>query len=183
MTKEEYRNTILSGAKDTDIYPLYAITNNKEYAKRFQEERNMDKFILIKKKDDRESCVDFMNRRRLLVLELHEYRYYPHIEDNDPDSNVIKILSTGMEKQRVDSCTDSVMIDFPIGVSFSTNPFVFKDKYLSALRTLEYDTLYKLSCAELSFHSVPDDEGFPEPPDILFDELQMFLYLYSKYFK
>ena len=113
-------------------------------------------------------------------------------------SKDIKILSTFAERTVVeDMCESSLMgiSDLPSKItndSVTVNPFIFKDRYLDALRDLKYDAFFKiyLGMEENSItqdHAlrdiIPDDEDYPILPDILVDEFRVFIRNFGKYFK
>lgn len=199
LEKSEYERLLKAGATQKDIYPMYAITPKKKNMKEFVRERDMDKFVLITMDDDdEETRTRFLNGHRSSVLEHYTYTFYPNIKENDDKSKDIKILSTFAERTVVeDMCESSLMgiSDLPSKItndSVTVNPFIFKDRYLDALRDLEYDAFFKiyLGMEENSItqdHAlrdiIPDDEDYPILPDILVDEFRVFIRNFGKYFK
>lgn len=187
MSKEEYKRLKYAGYSNKDMNALYAITNKKRYAKRFMRERNMNKFILMKKDIDSDLYTELSNARRAIVLQLYEYIYYPGIKENKPLSKTTTLLTTQMERLMVESQTDQSLLGFSETIDFR-DPYCFKEEYLNELRALEYDTFYKMFIANaLSFQGnekyIPVDEDYLSPPDVLLDELQVFILNFSKYFK
>lgn len=196
MTKEQYRSKIENGLSQEDIYPIYALTNKKKFMKRFKQERDMNKFILFVKDDDEEEIKVFMNQRRSTVLDLYKYRYIP--KNQRDKEQKIEILSTYEEYNMTSSLAEdgSMILDELFNLPFS-NPFVFKDKYLDALRLLDYDTIFKFQfdkdinrqyitvCGrKVTFNdAVPEDEGFPETPNIILDEFGIFIHTFGDLFK
>lgn len=198
MKKEEYDWLIKSGATRKDIYPIYAITANKKFKNDFIRTRDMNQFVLITKKGDKKDCIQYMNGHRSMVLEEYEYSYYPNIKQNDDHSITVTVLSTFMEKNTVDNCCDESLMglgDLPFTESKKINfknPFVLKNRFLDALRDLEYDDFYKLFLGmednsiaqEYNLRDIiPENEDFPEIPDVIIDEFRVFIRSFGKYFK
>lgn len=199
LEKTEYERLLKSGATQKDIYPMYAITSKKKDMKEFVQERDMNKFILITMDDvDDETRTRFLNGHRSSVLEHYTYTFYPNIKQNNDKSKDIKILSTFAERTAVeDMCESSLMgiSDLPFKItndSVTVNPFIFKDRYLDALRDLEYDDFFKLYLGMednnvVQDHGlgeiVPDEEDYLILPDILIDEFRVFIRNFGKYFK
>lgn len=194
MTKEQYRHKIENGLSQDDIYPIYALTNKKKYKKRFMKERDMKKFLLIVKDDDEEVIKQFMNSRRSAVLDEYEYRYIP---DNNKEEK-IKILSTFEENNMTLSLAEdgTMILDELFKFEFS-NPYVLQDKYLDALKRLDYDAVFKFQFVKdmnndhvnlygrnvIYNDVVPEDEGFPETPNMILDEFSIFIHSYGDLFK
>ena len=115
---------------------LYGYTDNKEYSKLFKEQRDMNKFIVIKKEISKEE-VNFLAR---------EYPKEYLIK------KTLKTKSSGMGSKIVDY--DLVMTRYEelmiqtisykvttvdIFVSTWMDPKIFDDKYYSALKTIGYN--------------------------------------------
>ncbi len=188
ISKEEYDLKKDHGYSNIDTSLLYAITNKKKYAKQFMEERNMKKFILIKKDIDKETYTELGNKRRGKILSEYSYIYYPRIKENINEEKTTKILSTYMERSIVESQTDESLLAFSETIDFP-NPYKLKDKYLNELRLLEYDSFYKLYISNSLTSeygiskAVPVDEDYPSYLNIILDELEVFIYNFGKYFK
>ena len=81
-------------------YTLYAITNNKEYAERFQQERDMSQFIMnVHKHVSKEEYRDLCNEERSSVLEEHELATVLSKERSSKNLKYVKILMTYWEWQ------------------------------------------------------------------------------------
>ena len=196
MTKEQYRSKIENGLSQDDIYPIYALTNKKKFMKRFKQERDMNKFILFVKDDDEEEIKLFMNQRRSTVLDLYKYRYIP--KNQRDKEQKIEILSTYEEYNMTSSLAEdgTMVLDELFKIEFS-NPFIFEDKYLNALRLLDYDTLFKFQFSKdmnqqyvivsgrkvIYNDAVPEDEGYPETPNIILYEFGIFIHTFGDLFK
>lgn len=193
MSKEQYRSKIEDGLTKEDIYPIYALTNKKKFMKRFMKERNMDKFVLFIKEDDEEDIKLFMNQRRSKVLSEYKYRY---ISYNDEEKQV-EILSTYEEYNTTLMLAENgtMSLDELFKFEFS-NPYLFQDKYLDALKLLDYDTVFKFQFTKdmnidhvnICGHNVlyrdvvPEDEGFPDTPNMLLDEFGIFIHSFGDLF-
>lgn len=186
MSRDEYISLMKRGFKRKDINSLYAITNKKKFAKKFMEERNMNKFLMFKYDIEENLYIELANKRRGIVLDEYNYRYYPRVKENSDDSKVVSILSTYMERMTIDSQADQSLLGFSESINFQ-DPFCLKKDLLNDLRTLEYVTMYKMYIANsLSFDSkyIPiDEEGYLEMPAVLIDELQLFILNFGKLFK
>lgn len=194
MTKEQYMEKIENNISQEDIYPLYAMTTNKSFKKRFMKERDMNKFILITKDDDKEQIVSFMNQKRSSVLDLFSYAY---VIDNKKEIKV-KVLSTYEEYNSTMMLSEEgvAVIDEIFELKFS-NPYILKEQYLTALKRLDYDALLKFQYVKDMNNSyvnvggdqtiyrevIPVDEGMPETPNIILDEFNIFLHLCGHLFK
>lgn len=199
MTKERYKQLISAGAKIDDIYPLYALTNNKQFMKMFIKQRDMSKFILITKDVDKEMGIAFMNTHHSPVLQNNLYDYYPKIGRNISKSKKIPIISTFEEEAYVKtSCEEMCFLiqelpfknenehrhrmelrDFPV-------PYILKREFIEALETLEYINFFKLNIGPTATEQNEDSFGwndFPSIPDIIFDEFRIFVYEFGEYFK
>ena len=121
-------------------YELYAITNRNKLAKRFIEERDMDKFIYICDKDwDKIEYRDFINRgqNRGCVLDTYEVLTILDKVPVKENSKVVDILMTYYEYQIV-SDSPLEIDDEDLWISGMTNPFIFDKKYLKALQDFEF---------------------------------------------
>lgn len=127
----------------TDQYPLYGFTVEKKIAKRFEEERNMDKFISKVTTVDKEEYVNFANANRMRLMKLRKL----NTNEKESKTGVASIVMTDMESQ---SCeTDAMYIalyseDFWISGSFYP-PEVYKNKIQKALDFIDYCILYKMN--------------------------------------
>lgn len=160
-------------------YSLYAITNKKEYAERFKEDRNMKKFIFkvykgVTKEEYAEMC-NSADRGAVLAF----YPLTTVLNDNHTVANkdVCDVLMTYYEQQMI---TDyQTMLDDESLWRYMPFPLIFKSKYRKLLDALQYVTYYKLMSAEfLPYHlaeklSILDDDY--SAPTILYDEAALFV--------
>ena len=131
-----------------DLHPLYAITNSKQTAKRFERDRRMDLYIKTKTKDVEPSeWRKYANQHANQVL-----RYYTfstkdgYDEDGKTHITFVTILCTFDEREYVQSFCESEFSEAIFNDSaISTPPFIFNDKYLKALFILQYPHFWKLS--------------------------------------
>ena len=162
-----------------DKYVLYAITNNKKYAERFKEDRNMKRFI-YKVYDDvsKEEYADICNNdnNRGAVLEVHKLTT---IFNNHTRANRVEkeVLMTNWEKQIVNE--PSTLLDDERAWQMMPFPLIFKSKYRKMLEVLQYITFYKLMTADFispnlmeKISEIDDDYS---APSIEFDEVAIFI--------
>ena len=179
---------ILLNAEDlslNDKYPLYAVTNNKEIAKDFQEKRNMNKFIMCKSEMDKQEMVQFINSNSGCLLEYRPFLHFKQRYRSDKKvkrADQVKILCTWNEKETVQACLDDQYGESE-GPTYNVFPFIFKSKYVYALRKLEYVSFWKLFGRPEIFGSfIPQDDLDDmdySAPDVSYDELMTFINLFG----
>ena len=159
-------------------YELYAITNNKEMAERFKEDRNMKKFIYKKDKHvTKEEYAEICNNNRgaLLSYQPLTTTFGPKIHSNIQSYDV---LMTYFEKQLINE--PDTLLDNEQYWAEMPYPLIFKSKYIKCLSRLEYITFYRLMTAEfLPFHlsekmSKIDGDDYSAPA-VSYDELALFI--------
>lgn len=160
-------------------YTLYAMTNNKEYAERFKEERNMKKFICkIHKGVDKEEYAEMCNTDRGSVLELKSLVtiFDNHTRKNSEEK---KVLMTYFERQMIEE--PNTLLDDELVWQSMPYPLIFKSKYISALKELQYITYYKIMTCEflsnklaMKLAKIEDDYS---APTIIYDEVALFITL------
>lgn len=162
-------------------YDLYALTNKKEYAKKFESERDMDLFVKRVSKEDSETFTKLGNDNRACLLELHNFMTKTIYENGLIGIKDVDILCTNYEWQ---TCKDEAEVysDFSHEEYWYTfpSPAIFKKKYQESLRILEYISNYKFFVGSTKLGI--DDNGY-EAPDISIDELEGFIVLFGKLFK
>ena len=168
---------------------LYAITDKKELAKEFKDQRDMDQFFLHKNSDlDKDEIIDFINNQYGRVLEAFEYKRLikDTKKDNRWDYDTIRIVSTYQERQSVYDKSDASLLGIPEEVNISF-PFKFANKYSEALSNLEVDTIWRLRSFSIEqSEEFEDEEDYydqPAIPDALIDEVEIFVYMYGHTFK
>lgn len=159
-------------------YTLYAITNNKNYANRFKEDRDMKKFICKTHDDiDKDEYAEMCNEDRGSVLGI-----YPLVTIFDKvrirENAVTKeVLMTYSEKQLIDDA-QTILDDESLWQSMPY-PLIFKSKYVSVLKALQYMTYYALmTCEYLPYEfAQPIHESNEDysAPTLLHDEVALFI--------
>jgi hypothetical protein len=154
---------------ERSINRLYGFTNNKGILRKFLDERNPDVFK-VKKLDMLPSeFEDFSREFRGASIELKNLLTR---DDNKLGHSEVTMALTDYEYQVV---SDDDMIDFLIMDDAkwitSVNPKRYNEKIQKALETLQYTSVYKLV-------KNTDDEDY-SAPDILIDELSMFITNFS----
>ena len=128
--KPEYLHLVCTEESDS---LLYAYTNNKEYAKIFQTQRNMNKFFMLKreiKKDEVNYLAKNFTREFLVKKEVKT-------KSNGIGSKVITcdLIITETEYNIIyTSCYRVLMVD--MWKSAWTNPYIFKNKYVELLNKI-----------------------------------------------
>lgn len=160
-------------------YVLYAITNNKEFANRFKEERNMKKFIYkVHDGVSKEEYAEMCNEDRTAVLELYRLRTVLNNNHTLNNSEEREILMTYWEKQLIDE-PPSLLEDEAYWKDMPY-PLLFKNKYVDVLNTLQYISLYKLmASAYLPFEliqrlSTTGDDDY-SAPSFEYDNVAIFI--------
>ena len=158
-------------------YVLYAMTNNKEYAERFKEDRNMKKFIYkVYSGVDKEEYAEMCNHDRGSVLEL---RSLVTIFDNHTMKNAVKkkVLMTYWEYQLMDQ--PNTILDDEESWKSMPYPLIFKSKYVKMLEALQYVTYYKLmTCEFLPIQLIRKLTEFDDDysaPSMAHDEVALFI--------
>ena len=173
----------------SDMYPLYALTDDKKLAKQFRAMRDMSKFFECVSKMTKEEYAEFANKNRDKVLEKIEYE---HFKKRHPDGTVemepVIIISTRYEYEIMDSAKESTLCPDETGMEYFQHPELFKDEYLDALNKLEY-----LKCWAVfaradqleNIHPVLDDLGVDDyaAPSFLYDEFEIFFKVFGDTFK
>ena len=168
-------------ADNKNKYDLYAVTNNKKYAKKFMSERNMNLFIVKSSKVTKEEFLKFANDNRGALLDYYEL-VTKSIDNNHKYTHTkVKVLATEYEWQSCDS--DTVLNDILIDNDWSgaISYKVYKDKIIKSLRVLEYVSSYKLYNYTSTLIDPVDDDY--SAPDMWVDELGTFLRIFGSTFK
>ena len=184
---------VLAGAGDLSIedkYPLYAMTSNKEYASEFRTSRNMDKFIEIVSDIDKSDWVDIANKFNGNLLKYYKYdTLKKYTDEPKPKMKEIEVLSTWHEREWVGQYSDDFMIDLIRNkISKSVTPFIIKDKYRSALDTLQYTSFWKFMIGinraiDIMTAEEECEHGDFVPPMCEIDKFSLFLYLFGDTFR
>lgn len=177
LIPSEKNEEIPDTVKLEDKYPLYAITDKKEYMKRFKKERNMKKFIYICSEVDDEEYADFANMYRSTVLSEKDIQTVFDKYGKNNKIDFVKILMTESEYQ---FSTEEEFIEIfseQWWINYAPHPYIFNTKIQKALSAFQYDVCYKLytgdSCGS-------DDYAGPA---ISIDNLAMFVFQYKELLK
>jgi hypothetical protein len=180
--------------------PIYAITDKKEYANRFESERNMKHFIKVVKKNlDKDEAKEFVNVHSRTRLEEMSYGMYQKVEENVYGPvKYVDILSTNAEYVEVSTmANDGLFSVIESSDFYLPYPYNYKNKYIDALeklemlkcwKYLEYGGMFGNSLAIRKVNGkstdlIPDDydDGY-DYPDVVIDELAVFISLYGDQF-
>lgn len=147
----------------TDPKDLYAYTTSKEYAKKFEEERDMKLFIKgkIKMTEEERKKFEYSNQKKRMIRDA--------VSDNGVD---IEIISTVSESAQLSESMD-----------YFSMTFENLDDYLAELVT--YDLLkdkYADSLDKLILSVIDDDED--GSPQLRCNSFRLFMYLFGNtYYK
>lgn len=156
------------GFNESHVPILYAYTNNKEYAKRFRETRNMDIFIEdvkhVDKSEYNELTMNFHNRGSMLV-ETKLLTSHKH------ELTKVNMIMTQHEEDVCILKTDDVFEE--LAKYTSIQAVCFNDDVIDALNTLYYFDIMKMySAKSLGIYN----ENFNIPKDtMIVDQLQFFI--------
>lgn len=171
---------------DEEAWVLYAFTNKKEYAKKWEATRNMKRFRKITNSIDKDEYLAY--RSKYLMNELTEINCVYFKSLNDKDYSTIDMVLTNAEDQVFQSVIDD---DQLIGEPCTICPAIFADKYYKALKILGYvqwykrwlaynDSKYLAVMSELIREKDPDDDyGVDE---FAIDEVGLILFLFPELF-
>ena len=159
-------------------YDLYAITNKKEHAKKFEKERNMDKFIKRCTDEDRSTFVDLVNDNRALFLSMNKFTTGTVLPNGNIKAIDVELLTTDFEMHTVkDEYESSSIITREEYWLSSFDYRIYKNKLIEALRLLEYISHYKLYL-NVNIPIDPDDDDY-SAPDIWIDEVGVFIRIFK----
>lgn len=134
--KPEYKDNVCI---EVDDGLLYAYTDNKDLAKKFEETRDMSKFFKVKRKitrDELNYLADVYNK---------EYMMMKSFETKTENGDVITcdLVLTKMEFFAIDRAYIEMSIS-KIWTYTWINPFIFKEKIIDALDNLGYILGYNM---------------------------------------
>lgn len=119
--------------KDGDIY---AYTDDKELAKKFESQRNMKKFKKIKKNISKKEINELANEYQLCKLELVEL----DTKGNNGYSSC-NIAMTGIEHMDISNVGYTLKY-VTLPKTAVVNPLIFNKKIYDALKTIGYNDIY-----------------------------------------
>lgn len=130
--KPEYLDLVYTEEEDS---LLYAYTDNKEYAKMFKEQRDMNKFFVVKREIDKDEvnylAKDFM-REYLIKKEVKT-------KSRGIGSKTIKydLILTSTEEHMINHISSKILIVDSMCYAW-LNPYIFNNEYLSALAVIGF---------------------------------------------
>lgn len=180
------------GLTKEELFPLYAFTSSKEYAKAFRKQRNMDLFIENVYELTQQEYVKFTNANRGNALEVYNYSYlksYPEKRGDAPIYGSAPVLSTWFERESSEDMTCSSELE-AFNFVCSVNPFIFPKKYKKVLYDLEIIRFWKMFVPgglmdEVMCHVSDEDYEMLQDyssPDVAYDNLSIFIELYGNTF-
>lgn len=167
-------------------YPLYAFTNNKSLAKRFEKERKKNLFIKVINNMSREEYANFAMNNRGNDLKIQRLL---SVTDKDTKKQKIIQIEVLLTQNEYVNCNEPFSPVYDEGwwgyilSTFYTDPYVFNEDLRQALRILDYTITYKLHRDSSSFDFIEEEDDDYEAPDWLNDELQYFVEMYQDTFK
>lgn len=160
---------------------IYAITNQKELAKQFMEERNMNKFKIKKYEDDHETWKELARECGDAILDIHYLQTKKKTRNNTYSVEQVPILCTMYEYQTVDA--DFAQLDITTEGFWQQMPGIdmYTNKLIKSLNVLEYQNFHKLFApyAALPFN---DDDPDYSAPNFDIDEVGILISTFSKLF-
>ncbi|MDE7088692.1 MAG: hypothetical protein K2O54_01085 [Prevotella sp.] len=168
----------------TDKYPLYAFTNDKELRNEFKKTRDMTKFIECKSEIDTSEYLEYANSHSNQSLRKESLKSFNDY-GKEPLILSVPVVCTWNELDYMADAMDNLLTD----IEFSVYPFLFEEKYVKALRTLEYISYWKLYGQPEKYRGILgmnddelDDMDYSAPATAM-DELQVFLAVHGDLFK
>lgn len=171
-----------------DRYPLYAFTKEKILHKDFESQRDMSQFVVTKTDMEEEEYKDFANSHVNMLLEYIDYTHvYGADKDGKPEKDAMQILSTRSEYDFVDDMKEFMIMDEMCNKQQIFHPLIFKKKYIKALQKLQFIGFWRYSPNNERFYKLLSEEEidnleYCELDDIDYDEVNIFMYLYSHQF-
>lgn len=167
-----------------DVYPLYAITNDKTLVEKFMSQRNMDRFLLFKTKMKRKDYAIFANRRRNTVLK--EASLMTSINKGTKKEEIInvKVVMTEDEDMMItdDPYIPCIQNDDEFWThtgSIICNTSIFKKKYKKVLEYIFWKDFYKLYM-QYGIQNLDIDDDDYSVPCYYIDELGLFVDTFGK---
>ena len=180
-TTKVWRFYTKGGIDNDEKYHLYAITNQKDFAKQFQEERDMNKFIVKKSEEDFDDWKELAREAGDAVLDIRDLQTKHKTDTNTYSTIGVPILCTMYEYQTV----DADFAELPI----MTEEFwfrmpdlgIFNNKLIDSLKILEYHRYYRLFVIALQRNDDEDDDY--AAPNTEIDEVGILISTFSNLFK
>lgn len=171
--------------KDTSDkrYDLYALTNKKEFAKVFQEQRDMSKFIKRCSDEEISTYSELANSNRENVLDMYKLTTRTIYDNGLIGINKVKVVCTEYESQVVkeegETASEFSLEEYWRGV---VHYKAYKKKIQNALRVLQYIQFYKLFNNPITTNIDPTDDDY-DVPDVEIDEVGALIKIFGDTFK
>ena len=123
---------------DVEPYGIYAYTNKKEYAKKFENTRNMNRFCMKELKLDREEINALYKNFTNNQLEIMKGKTKLN------DTKEIREFETVVTMREQIACKHHATLyinEYACRYAWDT-PYIFKSKYIRALNTIGYSYYY-----------------------------------------
>lgn len=171
-----------------ESWVLYAYTDKKEYAKKWEITRNMKLFRPVSSTMEREEYIAY--RGRYLMNEMTKINciYFDKKCLKVDDYKTMDMVLTMEEEQVYQSCIDD---DQLFGEPCTICPAIFADRYYQALKTIGYVQFYKrwLAYNDSKYLSVmsdlikeKDEDDDYDVIEFAFDEVEVILNLFPEVF-
>lgn len=178
---------------------MYASTNNKKYAKRFEQERDMNQFVkAVTDNVDTLEWEEYGNKNRNSILEITKLTT-KLVEKNGKESPVdsmeVEVLVTFWEKSTV---INDIQFDGNDEYFWEEQrtPYIYRNKYIESLRKLQFVKQYvlyniPLALSNDSKNAIDIDSKFMiyegdddyDGPRYTIDELSQLISKYGSSFK
>lgn len=158
ITKED-------GFYGSDMYDVYAFTDNKDIAKKFKSTRNMKIFFEKKIKLNREEMNNLIRHHMISELKMYEGISI----DKKHKSYYFELPLTLREKETCDSLSSLYTNEYIYRYVWN-DASVFKDKYYYALKSLSYVSLHKFLYVDDSDWEELSEKVLPNNFNILVDQ-------------
>lgn len=157
-------NDQIADDQTIEKYPLYAVTNNKKYAKIFRESRKNAHFIEKTYSGTKEECLEYMNRHRGEVLDWYGLNTRKNLGS-------VKVLMTEFECDNVLESSERMSPVFD--ANGYVPPNIFKRKIYECLEYIGYPQAYLMYALEYDYQSCTDAIEFLD--ELRIDALMVFL--------
>lgn len=153
---------------------LYAYTDNKNFMHRFKEERDMNQFIIVKRKLTREKIHFLTENYQAMYLELFKAKT-KLVKNGKYSIEEVSLVITQRERLNIVNIASDYIFS-KIWKDLIYDPYVFKNNYLRSLRYIEYVDAYEyIQCDQGTFFDGEEDIISRFEPDYI----GVFLDLYS----
>lgn len=161
-------------------YPIYAITDNKKFAKIFRNSRNMDKFLEKQWDISKDEVDEWRITHRGSELSMVPLESFKNKNTDNQSVCYVEILATEDEINYTLEICDTGQIFNKI--EHWVDPSIFTKKIRNALEILKYRMAMKFFYGFTTSLPFEDDLGGPVDVidlDVSFDQLSIFLLIYN----